>query len=351
LADAQRIGRVWQRQIHDDSSIGQGDDFRVCKYGNRKRGIIRLQVSSMFGEKTMKMRLFLCVAVLAVLFTVSSVFAADTVCTTPATTPTTTIAVASNFFGPAQTMATNFQNANPGQVVKVCHNATSDLETEILNNPGRYGMFFSADEIDSAFLEELDDSDYEPFLYAHGIPVYFGYVSSPPSTSKTKLITNVGSLITGLGSGNYYEVSETEGALADLEYTVASPGAVAVANSTTAPYGTMANAIFSEFETYPSTTPQFDNISLTFNAVGNTQSLGTPPVSYDVYSGVVSRAQICNIKPYIAYVEFTGYALDQRAIQLTDTADSLYTYIQGQMSGASSPWNTFLTQNCYGALP
>jgi ABC-type molybdate transport system substrate-binding protein len=352
LADAQRIGRVWQRQIHDDSSIGQGDDFRVCEYGNRKRGIIRLQVSSMFGEKTMKMRLFLCVAVLAVLFTASFVFAADTVCTNPPGA-TTKIAVASNFFGPAQTMAANFQTANPGQVVNVCHNSTGVLEQEILDAINAtppvappYDNLFAADAIAPSFLTAINgklDGSYTPFLYANGLPVLFGYHAGV--TGKTFNVADVSQLINGLSDED--QEASLPSPLNGYSIATSTANTVAVADPVNAPYGTQAAAILYDLASHSPAvvTAQFDNIGLTYGVVGTNVTVNG--VSYDIHSGFVSKAQICQDidDENVAYVEFPGYVLTQRAIQLTANGTALKTYIQNRIDDTT--WDDFLTANCY----
>jgi hypothetical protein len=325
--------------------------------------------------KTMskQLKLTFCMAVLAMMLMAVSSFAASTVCATftkgtGSATPLK-IAVASNFFGPAQVMVTGTaansytdgyfgSSYSPTNVtVQVCHNSTGTLEGEILNsapNYNAYDILFAADSIASSFTSQLPSSiitTYDgPFLYAKGVPVFFGYLSGV--TGKPNYIANVGSLITGLGSGNSYTVPQLGSDLADLNYTVnSSATSVAVANAVNAPYGTAAQNIFNQFTAQPSKTPQFDNIDLTYQSVGTTQTINS--TSYNIYSGVVARSQICGdiAAGNVAYVQFTGYTLDQNAIQLTGNANAFVSYLNARMLNTTATgWDTFLTSNCYNSI-
>jgi hypothetical protein len=307
----------------------------------------------MFNERTSKMSKkisFMCgMAVLVALFTVVGGFAQTSPCPpypyndysvgTGATTLKT--AVASNYYCPAIDMVNNFVSyyGAANITVTVHHDSTGALETQIINDPGHdiYDYLFAADSIASSFLTAIGKTPANTFRYANGVPSLFGY--------KAGGITTVGALITGLGAADNYTVEESGSDLTALNYTVNSTAEdVAVAATPAAPYGTAAAAIFSRFATLPSTTTPYPNISLTYDAVG---TAGIP-------SGVVSKAQICaNIAAgAVAHVDFTGYTLEQRAIQLTSTGASLTTWLTSQMAGGSaSTWNAFLVAHCYSTIP
>jgi hypothetical protein len=338
-------------------------DWAMIPSGRRKleapeSSVVKLKYNEV---KTMSkhLKLTFCMAVLVMMLMAASSFAVPTVCDAPiykGSAPYTPlkIAVAANFYQPVEDLVSGYTlggTTYPGFLdqisvdnvaVYICQNSTGVLESEILAGlqsvPTQYvyDYFFAADGISSTFLTAASPYvPYSPFLYAHGVPVLFGY-----TTGKTNTITNVGNLVVGLGSGTQYTVAQADSDLYALNFVIGT-NSVAVADAVNAPYGTAAQDIFAEFATPPTTTPQFSTIGTTFNAVGTTQG------SYAYYAGVVSRAQICDIKPSIAYVEFTGYTLNQRALQLTANGSALNTYIQGQMYPA---WNTFLTNHCYSTI-
>ena len=299
-------------------------------------------------------------------FTASVGIAADTVCSPliygpdadpSVTIPDTIIAVASNFYTPSQDMVAAFQQTTDGRptIIQICQNSTTHLMAEIsdgtglpaplLPDPGypRYSMFFAANTSAANYGTSA-------YSYAKGIPVFFGLQSK---------IASVSNLVTGLGGG--YSATITA-AVTDLgPYAVNTGGSqpVAVA-SAAAPYGVAAHTILNGIEgtLLPGTIPSwvyptlFSNIDLTYAAI----EAGTNGIK----SGFVSKAQICDqIKgittPAVTFVEFTGTGctLDQKAILLKPSGDSvaaaLNSYIRGQMP-PNSGWNTFLTAHCYGTL-
>src|SRR5262249_31891375 len=69
-----------------------------------------------------------------------------------------------------------------------------------------------------------------------------------------------------------------------------------------------------------------------------------------VGSAFVSKSQICPFltKP-VQYVEFTGFLLDQSAIELTSTPISRQfdNYLRNRLS---TDWNAFLSDNCYAGV-
>jgi len=289
-----------------------------------------------------------CVSAALLMFVSSNGWAVDTVCTlvpTDCGTPDTRIAVASNFFGPAKQMVANFQaigKPGNGTCIQVCQNSTGALLTEINNNLSYYGMFFAAN---STAPESLQSSTGNTaYLYAKGIPVFFGYRND---------VTNVGGLITGLGSGVNFNMTATD--LSSYAVNTSTAGNVAVAGIA-APYGLKAQAILNSIEslnpglpgTIPSWvhSPLYDNIDVTFSAVG----------TGGIKSGFVSKAQICDIYGDVAYVQFTSpdYLLNQKAI-LLDSSDSTNppSTVAGKLSKwvkdeiANDGWDDFLIDHCY----
>lgn len=293
-------------------------------------------------------------------------WAADTVCTTKTVglgTDTTRIAVASNFYGPAQDLVDAFQLTTAGAdtTITICHNSTTHLMAEISDGTGlpssafptdpgypRYGMFFAANTSAATYGTSA-------FTYAKGIPVFYGLRPN---------FSSVSNLITGLGGGTSYAITDTCNNTGLAPYAVNTGGAQTLAiASAAAPYGvaahTILNAITSDegnnATSLPNTIPSwvhsplYSNIDLTYTAVNN----GT------LKSGFVSKAQLCeqikgNTTPAVTYVEFTGTdcTLDQKAILLnsSDTVSSaLNSYIQGRITAGT--WNTpFLSDHCYGSI-
>lgn len=290
----------------------------------------------------------LCMSAAISMSAASSGWAVDTVCSlvpTDCATPDTIIAVASNFYEPAKKMVANFQalgKPGNGTCIQICHNSTGTLLTEINNSPTYYGMFFAANTTAPESLQSSTGNT--AYLYAKGIPVFFGYRSNGD-------ISNVGDLITNLGTAVNYTMTATD--LSSYAVNTGTAGNVAVAG-TAAPYGVKAHAILNSIEgtSLPGTipawvrSPLYDNIDLTFAAVGTT----------GIKSGFVSKAQICNIYGDVAYVQFTSpdYLLNQKAI-LLDSSDSTNppTTVAGTLSKwikdeiANDGWDDFLTDNCY----
>src|SRR5262245_17538892 len=109
-------------------------------------------------RKSQSLYLTLMAASFAALFTSRS-WAAPTQCVTVGVgVPTLKLAIAANFFAPAQAMATHYINSSGGSVtaVLVCQNSTAHLNAEILDGTElppqmlpdtgrpRYDYFFAA---------------------------------------------------------------------------------------------------------------------------------------------------------------------------------------------------------------
>jgi ABC-type molybdate transport system substrate-binding protein len=332
-------------------------------------------VNQFIREKNqMKVKLFMCMAVLAMLFTAASSFATVT-CDYTATkganpsASSLTIAAAANFYKPVIDLvgtaspASGFLGQASVNNITVCivKGATADLRAAIIANPTDYDFFFAANN--TATNLPSPTFTYSPFLYANGVPVLFGFVSAPaPAThpaTVTNFITNVGDLITGIGSTDHVTVSKSGAALTALNYQIdANAQNVATANPSTAPYGLAACKVLGDMGYYSSTAcPPFPAgtpawVDASYTDIDNAyQAVGVGSVT----SGFVSRTQICqNIADSdVAYIDFSGYALAQNAVQITAEGDDLYDYIQDQMdtiSGTSTLWNVFLNSNCYGTI-
>jgi hypothetical protein len=287
--------------------------------------------------------------------TASSAWAAPTVCTTVPSGPTydATIAVASNFFGPAQDLVTLFTAPGApgeGSAIRICHNATATLLDQIENAAPTYSLFLAADDT----TDSLVSSPYVPVgatseTYATGIPVLF---------ARQVTVGDVQTLIPGVSSGVSATISSVVTGSEALNPTNAQT--VAVANPTLAPYGNAAKLIIQDmgFTWNPPSSPTwisslYDNISLTFNSVAVTP--------FPNKSGFVSKAQICSgitgSPPTYVYVEFTNskYLLNQKGI-LIDSQDSnennlgaaLWDYMLDNPN--MSFWPNFLSTHCYGPI-
>ena len=336
-----------------------------------------------------RMKIAALAAGLTILLFAVSVSAAPTVCVPhPKGTPaaTTAIAVASNFFEPAKEMLDFWQPNNT--LVWLCHNSTVHLINEINDgidlplgpsgpfpdgDPGkpRYGMFFAADDKADQFEIHFD--------YALGIPVVFGFITTPTDRDPllppvVNFVTKVNDLITGTATPHADAATIEESGKIDMAPYSISPIAVytALADPTVAPYGAAAEDILTDMGYLyppPQAFPQlFANIALTFETVGTDATPTGSHAALSVRSGFVSEAQICRyIKEpgtfgSVAYVEFINdeYTLLQTAALLPapdldpdphpvpdpdPVAQGLYDNIQDAME--IGDWADFLYRNCY----
>jgi hypothetical protein len=294
---------------------------------------------------------------------------ASTVCSNPIGTGANRarIVVASNFYGPAQTMVKDFQAASATNTsIVVCHNSTGTIRTEINggNVPG-YKMFFAADESAGNY----DSAENTSFVYAKGVPIL---------AAKKDVISNVTGLITGVPAGDKATITAGAAALAaSYQVNTASAQKVSVADSQ-APYGVAAHSILNNMMgvNIPTTNPSWvftggnwaanglwNNIDNTFAAI-EANSLTINNIVYDtseIKSGIIGRSQICDkIAPNVdtptwVYVEFThpDFIRNQKAILLDSTntaAFGLNNYIKNAMDSTNS-WAGFLSSNCYNPVP
>jgi ABC-type molybdate transport system substrate-binding protein len=299
----------------------------------------------LFKTKSM----FLGLAATALTCAASIASAAPTVCTVlpSGSTYDATIAVASNFYGPAQDLVTSFIANDPagsGKKIRVCQNSTATLDTEIRTGTSGYSLLLAANAstpnalVGTAYVQSGATSR----LYAKGIPVIFA-----PTTA----VANVGTFISGLGSGTAATISSAVSPAIAINTTNSQK--VAVANPTLAPYGLAASSILNDMGLWNASSPVpswmhnplYDNIDLTYAAViGGTDK-----------SGFVSKAQICGNLGTVTYIAFTGYLLNQNGILINSgnsTQNALGSSIMSYMLSNSSPtfWSTFLTNHCYNTI-
>lgn len=282
--------------------------------------------------------------------------AAPTVCTViPAGTPDVTIAVASNFYEPAQDLAASFIANDPagsGKKIRVCHNSTGTLNTEVRTGTSGYALLLAADKktpddlVATAYVPSGATSD----LYAKGIPVLF---------ARNVTVPNVKSLMSAAPNGAAATISYVVAPATPINTTNAQMAAIA--DTVAAPYGKAAALILADMgitvsnTTVPAwvTSPLYANISLTFDGVALSP--------YNNTSGFVSKAQICSginpSSPTYSYIAFTNakYVLAQHGILINSgnsTQNTLGAAIRSYMLANSNPsfWSTFLTDHCYAPI-
>lgn len=279
------------------------------------------------------------------------------------------LAVASNFYTAAQSIATGFLNSIGNTYkINVCHDSSGALDTEIRStNTDYYALFLSADEDRPDNLVGTAFALGSAFDYANGIPVFFlspnAYASGTYSAS-SYLNQGQGAGAVADGLTNYVTI-KTSGS--------PSVSKLAIGNPTPAPYGEAAEVILTDmgisYGTYDSTNKvtavsgscsvssgsnwvcEYNNISLTKQAIDNNE----------VTAGFISYGQVCaalgSSEPAAKYVKFpdSAYLVLQKGILLdiTDgTAESRASAFKSYMLGGagSADWNTWLQANCYAPI-
>lgn len=273
-----------------------------------------------------------------------------------------TIAVASNFYSPAQDLIATYTSAGQpgaGQHIQICQNATADLDAQIRTGSSGFALFLAANSSTPTGLEFTTyvQSGAMAQLYATGIPVLFARYAT---------VTDVKTLVPNVMSGVRATVSSNN--LIGIPLSTANSQTVAVANPSVAPYGLAAFNIMNmpppvtntgmrllHYPPLPSPYPSwlstpYGNIDLTFQSVANSP--------YTNKSGFVSKAQICSgingSPPTYIYVEFTGsnYLLQQKGILIASgngTQDGIGVQIFNYMLSNPNPsfWPNFLSAHCY----
>jgi len=198
-------------------------------------------------------------------------------------TPTITVAVASNFYGPGRAIARDFiesTEAGTDKIIRVCHNSSGLLVNEI-NAGASYSLFLAADNVWPGKVTVAKGAE---FPYAYGIPVLWSAKVSTDDLMSNGIINK--SKVTSLAIGN--------------------PGL--------APYGAAAERILKEklkqWETPGAWITQYDNIALTKTAIKDKVK----------DAGFVSKAQVCGEEldpPFGVRDEFQAYNIEQKGVQIT----------------------------------
>lgn len=272
-------------------------------------------------------QLFLGMTAAILTYAVSPGWAAPTVCTVvpSGSTYDTTMAVASNFYGPAQDLAASFITNDPagsGKKIRVCQNSTGALDAEIRGGAA-YSLFMAANtgSPQGLYDDGYNASGASPFNYALGIPVLWSTVLTTAQ------------LTTPSGSSSFGFIVDTSNVTS-----------LAIADPNVAPYGAAAVDILTEMGQWPGATgwiTQYDNISLTYDAI----NAGTKK------AGFVSKAQICTNIGSAQYVQFTGsdYTIEQAGLLInagTVSQKSLAASIKSYLMNPTY-LSSFLSAHCY----
>jgi hypothetical protein len=278
--------------------------------------------------------------------------------------PVATIAVVSDFLGAAKDLITEFRKPGQpgyGKVIRICHDSTGALNTEIRSgNANHYSLFLAGNLTTPIGLQgtAFVQSGAVAQLYAQGIPALF---------ARQSVVSNVSTLVPSQ-SGVSATISYNNLTNDALDTTNAAT--VAVADPALAPYGDAAFKIMSSTPrgmglfAYPATPlPSPGYLSTPYSNIDSTfQSVAASP--YTNKSGFVSKAQICGgiapIKsgtPDYVYVEFTGsrYVQRQAGIRIdsgNSTQNGIGADIINYMLNNSDItfWPNFLTNHCYGQI-
>lgn len=310
--------------------------------------------------------LFLGVIAAAGVAAASPALAAPDVCTVVPSNLTydATIAVASNFYQPAQDLVADF--TSPGQPgdgyhIRICQNSTTTLYNEIITGTAGFSLFLAANTATPVSLQGTAyvQTGATAQLYALGIPVLFGRYNATT-------LPDTHTLIPALASGHRTDTINSQ-VTTSQALSTSNSQTVAVANVTAAPYGTAAQNILADMGyTVSNTTiptwvhsPLYDNIDLTF------QSVASSP--YPNKSGFVSKSQVCDgsgsIDSSYVGIEFkynsnssSNYLPFQSGILVTSGnsgQDAIGASIFSFMLSNSDPtyWSDFLVAHCYEQIP
>lgn len=295
------------------------------------------------------------------------------------------LAVASNFYAAAQSIATSFLAVGPKSYkIQVCNDSSQALATAIgTTNTPQYALFLSADADRPATLAGLSPSPVlgSPFTYAKGIPVFLISPTAYSATSGSYRAVNY--LSTGQGSGATATRSDASlSAVSNqtaLSQAPSSPAitSLAIADLSAAPYGLQASRLLgADPSNYPNNMGQWSTTPGDFTAKGSTTntSCSTPFCTYNninltldainnsvVTAGFVSYGQVCptftgSTYPLDSYVLYKEYLILQNGVLLSVTDSTAQTkasdfkdYMLVTGAGSAS-WNAWLSANCYAPL-
>jgi ABC-type molybdate transport system substrate-binding protein len=311
------------------------------------------------------------------------------VCTTIGSTGTVgfNLAVASNFYLSAQSIAASFLAVGPKTYdIYICEGSSGNLYSAIIqndSNPPQYALFLSADKKRPDDLREEHEllTLADPFTYAKGTPVFILSPDAYLASSATYKALDY--LNTGLPAGATAQSSVSGTTITNkVKIKVEDPDSplvstLAIGNPGLAPYGVQAGAILgrptppannmgqwvapanagtnvgvacSTLITGDEWICMYDNINLTLDAINANR----------VTAGFVSYGQVCpaltgTTYPVDRYVLFQDYPTLQNGILLnvTDgTAETKAAAFKDYMLGGagSANWNTWLTSHCYQSL-
>jgi hypothetical protein len=224
-------------------------------------------------------------------------------------------------------------------------------------------MLFAADSSPSTKYSAIS---IKPYLYAYGVPVFFGYLSGNGFTNYISSQSDLITTGTGCTINANHQITNAPSALSACTISGTLTGkskSVTIANPLKAPYGNdAANILDLTAPIYPQTTYSIPvgtaispakniatetdptwlvlsttnaNITAAFNAVGKTT----------VYAGFAAMSQVCKIESKVAFVQFSNssFILSQTAASFA--ANDLNTQIKGQIGNKT--WDGFITQWCY----
>lgn len=274
----------------------------------------------------------------------------------PAPAVATTIVVASNFYGPAQDLVSDFLATllPTTKTIRVCHDSTATIYGEITGTPAYpYTLFLAANASTPTSLQGTSyvQSGATAFRYAYGIPALYTNNTVSGLLKDDLVVDGVSSLDSEATADGYSDYVQVD---------VSNVPNLGIGNVPGAPYGVKAQEILGEMGQW--STPanggtgtsactsdicMYNNIDYTFQAIED---------GY-VDAGFVSWGQVC-AKNSNWYVTFSDYPLDQKGILLnvdgnpatTSAAEQLAADLKTYMNVGSAGWNTWLNSKCYGSI-
>jgi len=325
--------------------------------------------------------ILICVMAVVFAFAASAGWAVNTMCTLiPANcTPIDAkVAVASNFYGPAQDLVAGFEETGQpgyGKCIAVCQNSTGHLSAEIITgtalptsvfptDPGfpRYDIFFAANTTaPQTVADELytrESINNAKFQYAIGVPVLI----APYSLGG---ISDVSQLIVNQTTNTITADTTTNPSISSYALSTADVSLTALANPSAAPYGNAGFVILNDMGelTYPPVPSPLPNwmYQTLFGNIDDTYTNIVNPGATGIKAGFVSKAQICSHLDDDTYVwvQFTSTAyttdiLTQDAVLLSEADSTTPTTVAGKLRkyildwiSAGTWYSGFLESHCY----